>query len=207
MRKTRGFTLVEVLVVVVLVGILGTLAVVGYRRFVNTSKTAEATNNIAGIAMAQQAYKQEAGAYINVSGQLSNLYPATTPGTFKTQWGGPCGPCLQPWSRLTFSPGAPVIFAYATVASQAAIPPDPSAAGGGGGGGGGGPIGGAGGHNHFGSGTASVPDPNNPGQYLPDATGPYFTVVAKADTDGNGVFTTALYYSESNTIVFDMVGE
>jgi prepilin-type N-terminal cleavage/methylation domain-containing protein len=209
MSKRRGFTLVEVLVVVVLVGILSTLAIVGYRRYTNAVKTAEATHNIAGIAQAQQAIKSETGSYINVSGQLANLYPATTPGEFKTEWGGPCNGCLRPWTALAFHPSAPVTFGYSTVASRSAVPADVITDPGGG------PA-----NEYFKAGPQSDPglaggggspgsknDLENPGEYLPDATGPYFTVVAKADTDGNGVFTTALYYSETNSIVFDQAGE
>jgi prepilin-type N-terminal cleavage/methylation domain-containing protein len=204
-KKNRGLTLVEVLVVVVLIGILATIATVVYRHYVTTMKTAEAAQNIGGIAASQQAYKAEMGSYINVSGQLDHLYPAATPGMFKTEWGGPCNTCLRPWTALAFKPTAPVTFGYATVASQSAIPqelgPDP------GGGGGGGP---GGGKNQFGHGGGtigtSITDPGT-GDQLPDATGPYFTIIAKGDSNGDGVYSSALYYSETNNIVFDLAGE
>ncbi len=204
MTRQRGFTLVEVLLVVVLVGILSTLAIVGYRRHINATKTAEAAHNIAGIAIAQQARKEETGTYINVSGSLNNLYPAATPGAFKTAWGGPCSACLQPWTSLTFYPDAPVSFGYATVASHAAIPDGTSSSSSSSSGGSSSGV-------HFGVGggsdPTSIPDPDHPGEYLPDATGPYFTIVAKGDTDGNGIYASALYYSETNAIVFDLAGE
>ena len=110
MRKTksgsRGITLVEVMTVVVIIGILSTIGTVGYRRWVRSSKIAEATNVINGIAQAQEAYKAEVGNYVNVSGSLDNLYPARNPGAFKTAWGGPCDSCSLPWSTLAFQPNA-----------------------------------------------------------------------------------------------------
>jgi prepilin-type N-terminal cleavage/methylation domain-containing protein len=197
----RGVTLVEVMIVVVMVGILSTLAVVGYRRHVAASYTAEANAVIGGIGAAQQSYKAETGAYINVSKAMNNFYPASHPGKFTTSWGGDCAQCLVPWTRLVFKPSGPVIFGYATVASQSAIPPTMSSSS-------------SGGPPHFelpggGPDVPSHPIDNGDGtvDYVPDATGPYFTVTAEADTDGDGVYCTALYYSETNRIVFDQEGE
>lgn len=212
MSKRRGFTLVEVLVVVMIVGILATLGTVAYRRYVNSVRTAEAAHNITGIATAQQGRKQETGTYLNVSGKLDNLYPAVVPGMFKTAWGGPCDACLGSWASLTFRPDAPVAYGYATVASQSAVPQELASTAGGAGGPGGGAGGPGGGANQFGKGpggadSTSIPDPNAPGEFLPDATGPYFTIVAKGDADGNGIYASALYYSETNAIVFDLAGE
>ena len=106
---------------------------------------------------------------------------------------------------------APVAFGYATVASRQAIPQE---LGGGSSSSSGGSSSGAnsfgahpGGGGGGGEDSTSIPDPANPGQYLPDATGPFFTVVAKGDSDGNGTFASALYYSETNNIVFDLEGE
>ena len=45
-RRERGFTLIEMMVVVVIVGILAMLAVVGYRKLVQTAHVSEATNMV-----------------------------------------------------------------------------------------------------------------------------------------------------------------
>ena len=211
----------------VIVGVLATLAVVGYKRWVRSSHVAEANNVINGIAAAQEMYKGETGGYLNVSGTLDNLYPAAKPGAFKTEWGGPCGSCMQPWSTLSFQPHGAVAYGYATVASAVAIPPDPGALasgtggtgggggpggpGGGGGGGGGGAIGygkgpGGGGSDPGAIGSGNTDDNGNT-IYTPDPTGPFYSVVGKGDSNGDGVSTTVLFYSETRVMIVQNEGE
>jgi type IV pilus assembly protein PilA len=47
--KLRGFTLIELMIVVAIVGILAVLAVVGVRRYLSSAKSAEARNGVAAI--------------------------------------------------------------------------------------------------------------------------------------------------------------
>ena len=220
-RHRRGFSLVELMSVVVIVGVLATLAIVGYRRWTRSSRVAEATNVIGGIAEAQERYKAEVGYYLNVSGTLDHLYPAASPGSFKTEWGGACAGCLASWDHLAFQPHGAVAYGYATVASVEAIPPSPIALGGGGGGGGGpgGPGGGGGPGPIHGNGAPPGGGGSDPGAvgggsddsgnpvYVPDPTGPFYTVAAKGDTDGDGVSTSVLFYSEQREMIIQNEGE
>ena len=51
-RKARGFTLIELMVVVAIIAVLSVLAIFGVARYLKTSKSVEAENNVGQIAKA-----------------------------------------------------------------------------------------------------------------------------------------------------------
>ena len=128
-RRSRGFTLVELMIVVAIVGLLATLAVVGYRKLVQSSHVSEATGMVQNIRVAQEAYHSETQQYANVSANLASFYPANPTYQTYNPWGGTCGNCpLVQWSALPVHADGPVTFGYATVAglAGAAIPVPPN---------------------------------------------------------------------------------
>ena len=66
--KKSGFTLLELLVVVIIVGILATFAIPQFQAAVDRSREAEATSAIAAGLTAQFAYFQEQGVFTDNSG-------------------------------------------------------------------------------------------------------------------------------------------
>ena len=183
--RERGFTLIEMSLVVVLVGVLAVLAVLGYRRYMATARSAEAKQVTGGVRMAQEAYKTEKGIYAGVSSSDTAYYPAAAPGKFVTAWGGPCTNCLDPnaWQTLAVNPPGPVMFGYATVANIGGSPSP-----------GGGPA------------AADFVPP--PAAFAPlSSTDPFYVTVAWGDTDGNGIPCTVTSYSTSNQLVVQSEGE
>ncbi|HTB75500.1 MAG TPA: pilus assembly protein PilA, partial [Polyangiaceae bacterium] len=105
------------MIVVAIVGILATLAVIGYRKLVQSAHVSEATGMVENIRVAQEAYHSETQQYANVSADLASYYPAAPMYQTVTVWGGPCGNCpgVQ-WAALPVHVDGPVMFGYATKA-------------------------------------------------------------------------------------------
>jgi len=59
-KKSRGFTLIELMIVVAIVGILAVLAIYGVRKYMTNAKAAEARNGVGQLAKdAYAAYQKE----------------------------------------------------------------------------------------------------------------------------------------------------
>lgn len=89
-RSARGFTLVELAVVVVIVGVLAVLAVVGYRKMILSSKMTEATNLVGAYRIAQEDYKAERGVYFAGSTTFCPDVPGAGAGDKKVMWDPAC---------------------------------------------------------------------------------------------------------------------
>ena len=124
--QQRGFTLVELLAVVVMVGVLATLAVFAVRKYVFVAKASEAYSMITAIRAAEEAYKDETFAYLNVTGAgLQPLYPNATPNMTKWNWQNPAHPLYAQWQRLGVDSTTAVQFGYAVAAGIGACSVNP----------------------------------------------------------------------------------
>ena len=124
----RGFTLVELLVVVAMVGILAALAIVGYRKYVTSAGTAEAMAMMQLIRHGETSYKLDAFTYLGCSGcaaadgcspgggSLTAYYPMTTPDDQKHGWENNSHADYACWRKLQVRTDGAVRFGYAVVA-------------------------------------------------------------------------------------------
>ena len=132
----RGFTLVELLVVVAMIGVLAALALVGYRKYMRSASSSEASAMIQGIRAAEEAYKAEMLVYNDVSTSLSTpsaYYPldpsACSPGQIRRySWINQSHARYPNWATLNVTADSAVTFGYAVRAGVAggAYPAFPS---------------------------------------------------------------------------------
>jgi type IV pilus assembly protein PilA len=124
----KGFTLIELMIVVAIVGILAVLAVFGVRKYITNAKSAEARNAIGAIAKrAGQALERETSDTTVIAGGSSSTansrrlcgtstkVPGTAPANKKYQssasdWNA--GDTSTSWSCLKFSMNEPQYYAY-----------------------------------------------------------------------------------------------
>jgi prepilin-type N-terminal cleavage/methylation domain-containing protein len=116
--RKRGFTLVEVMIVVAIIAVLSTLAVYAVSGYIRSAKMSEAPEMIQSIKAAQESYKDETFTYLDVSESLDALYPIkrNALGDKKAPWGGDDGDISKNWKALGVSTGTPLAFGYSSVA-------------------------------------------------------------------------------------------
>ena len=123
--NTRGFTLVELAVVVTIVAVLATIALVGYRRYMLNSHITEAQSMISGIKISQEDHKSEKGTYQDV-GATSYCPTGSTVYNKKVAWDPTCSSGTAAWNTLAVHVEGPVQFGYMTSAGTNTKPTLPT---------------------------------------------------------------------------------
>jgi type IV pilus assembly protein PilA len=112
-KSKKGFTLIELMIVVAIIGILAAIAIPNFLRFQLKAKTSESKVNLAAIRTAEESYLAEFGSYVSCSAT-----PGTAGSTTKQQFTG--GGSSQ-FLTLGWEPEGQVFFQYG-VATNTATP-------------------------------------------------------------------------------------
>ncbi|WP_273431454.1 type IV pilin protein [Chitinibacter tainanensis] len=84
-RKAGGFTLIELMIVVVIIGILAAIAIPAYQDYVRKARRTDATTAMSRIQQAQEKWRANNSSYtVNLNSAGLNLLPAGATATTNT---------------------------------------------------------------------------------------------------------------------------
>jgi type IV pilus assembly protein PilA len=105
LRNRKGFTLVELMIVVAIIGILAAIAIPNFLNFRLKAKTSEAKSNLGAIRLTEVAYVSEWNYYVGNQEYTPILDRTNVPD--KTLW-----VTTTRFSLLGFAPEGKVFFSY-----------------------------------------------------------------------------------------------
>jgi prepilin-type N-terminal cleavage/methylation domain-containing protein len=115
-RKSRkGFTLVELAVVIVIIGVLAAFGVPRFMTSVERSKAAEAFNYLSAVRSSQERYQAREGTYASDITTLDISFPAPTYFTVGTIGAGGTGSLETSWTLTLTRVGAAAGYGAYTV--------------------------------------------------------------------------------------------
>jgi type IV pilus assembly protein PilA len=106
-KRRGGFTLIELMIVVAIIGILAAIAIPNFVRFQLRSKSSEGKTNLAAIRTAEESFFAENGVYV-----LAAQSPAGAPGAAKRTYVNAGGAGVG-FDQVGWTPEGQVYFSYA----------------------------------------------------------------------------------------------
>ncbi len=104
-KRSKGFTLIELMIVVAIIAILAAIAIPQYKKFQLKAKTSEAKTNLGAIRTAEEAYAAENDVYV-----FCGWTPSATPTATGQSWVTDSG--HQGFVSIGFSPAGTPRYVY-----------------------------------------------------------------------------------------------
>src|SRR5438270_13874683 len=102
MRRQMGFTLVELMIVVTIIGVLAVIAGTAFRRYGTSGRNAEAMGMIGEFKTKEEAYRAESNVYLSTDAAETTVYP--TIGSCPAGQTEPCPKVIPARSTWTAAP-------------------------------------------------------------------------------------------------------
>jgi len=119
--EPSGFTLIELMIVIAILGILASVAMVAYSHYTRRAKNSEATSILADVRLKQEAYRATFHQYANVGGWI----PGSKPASQARSWiDGAADDLVKRWNQLGVRPDHGLYFGYYCEAGAPGDSPD-----------------------------------------------------------------------------------
>ncbi len=115
LRNNKGFTLVELSVVIVIIGVLAAFAVPRFRNAVERSKAGEAYNYLSAVRSAQERYHSRQGTYADAMDKLDIKMSVPKYFTVGSVAAGSTGDLEDSWSLTLTRTGASAGYGAYTI--------------------------------------------------------------------------------------------
>lgn len=124
-KTTRGFTLVELMIVISIIGLLAAVALPNFQNYQSRSRSSEVKSSLAGISRSEISYYAESGVYVGEDlpcPALGAAYPSSAKQAWNSARGTFCD--VQSSFDLTgWAPDGPVYYDYAVATESNSIVP------------------------------------------------------------------------------------
>ena len=116
MKRNQGFTITELMIAVVIIGILAMMAIPTFTSYIYKGRVTEATTFLGEIKQRQESYRSEFGEYCANNTTWGSYNPSTLPGSDPVMWTS-----TAEWTQLGAAPDGPTRFQYGLIAGAPGV--------------------------------------------------------------------------------------